>query len=81
MEDPGCKSEGLNRFFLFPRPQVTHKQANGFYGSSGISSRIPEGYTYLEHRFWKRVVEAGRANDVQLNEWQEEGWTYHAKGG
>jgi CDP-diacylglycerol--glycerol-3-phosphate 3-phosphatidyltransferase len=56
-------------------------QANGFYGSRGISGRIPEGYTLLEQRFMSAVTRAGRQPSVQLNEWEREGWTYHAKGG
>lgn len=60
-------------------------QANGFYGSKGLSGRIPEGYTLLEQRFWTSVQRAGREwkeglGGVQLNEWLREGWTYHAKG-
>ncbi|KAJ6544992.1 CDP-diacylglycerol-glycerol-3-phosphate 3-phosphatidyltransferase [Mycena vulgaris] len=55
-------------------------RANGFYGSSGVSGRIPEGYTLLEQRFMNAVQRAGRESGVQLNEWEREGWTYHAKG-
>ncbi|KAG7451400.1 uncharacterized protein BT62DRAFT_942307 [Guyanagaster necrorhizus] len=61
-------------------------KANGFYGSKGISSRIPEGYTLLERRFIQAVDRAGRSwrkvtgTGIQLNEWEKEGWTYHAKG-
>ncbi|KAK0204999.1 hypothetical protein DFS33DRAFT_1259234 [Desarmillaria ectypa] len=61
-------------------------KANGFYGSKGISSRIPEGYTILERRFIQAVDRAGRSwhegacAGIQLNEWEKEGWTYHAKG-
>lgn len=65
-------------------------QANGFYGSSGISGRIPEGYTFLEQRFMKAVHTAGRSwcvgdgqrpgKGVQLTEWDKHGWTYHSKG-
>ncbi|KAJ7111960.1 CDP-diacylglycerol-glycerol-3-phosphate 3-phosphatidyltransferase [Mycena epipterygia] len=55
-------------------------RANGFYGSRGVSGRIPEGYTLLEQRFMKAVHRAGRASAVHLNEWEREGWTYHAKG-
>ncbi|KAF8646207.1 hypothetical protein AX16_007349 [Volvariella volvacea WC 439] len=71
------------------RVVVASPQANGFYGSSGISGRIPEGYTLLEKRFMKAVKKAGRMwkgekNDVgtgvQLSEWNKDGWTYHAKG-
>ncbi|KAJ7679191.1 hypothetical protein DFH06DRAFT_1165957 [Mycena polygramma] len=55
-------------------------RANGFYGSRGVSGRIPEGYTLLEQRFMNAVKRAGRESSVQLNEWEREGWTYHAKG-
>lgn len=69
-------------------------QANGFYGSKGVSGRIPEGYTLLEQRFMKAVRSASRewpheaesdwaalrGPGVQLSEWEREGWTYHAKG-
>lgn len=60
-------------------------QANGFYGSRGISGRIPEGYTLLEQRFMRAVRKAGRLPSselagITLEEWEKEGWTYHAKG-
>ena len=67
-------------------------QANGFYGSRGVSGRIPEGYTVLERRFMRAVRAAGREwpsdilvenlhdPGVQLSEWERDGWTYHAKG-
>jgi len=54
--------------------------ANGFYGSSGISGRIPDGYTILEERFWSGVKQAGKQELVDLREWERPGWTYHAKG-
>ncbi|KAL0574148.1 CDP-diacylglycerol--glycerol-3-phosphate 3-phosphatidyltransferase [Marasmius crinis-equi] len=61
-------------------------KANGFYGSKGISGRIPDGYTLFEQRFMGAVKRAQRLwspdtrTGVQLQEWQKEGWTYHAKG-
>ncbi|KDR68583.1 hypothetical protein GALMADRAFT_1036264 [Galerina marginata CBS 339.88] len=64
-------------------------KANGFYGSKGISGRIPEGYTLYEQRFMKAASKARRLwqgpspNDGQgvlLSEWEKPGWTYHAKG-
>ncbi len=66
-------------------------QANGFHGSKGVSGRLPEGYTFLEQRFMRQVRQAGLewlhdddtrldGPGVQLNEWEREGWTYHAKG-
>ncbi|KAI6132057.1 hypothetical protein EDD16DRAFT_669646 [Pisolithus croceorrhizus] len=67
---------------------VASPQANGFYGSRGLSGLIPEGYTLLEQRFMRAVRAAGRdatseggsSSAVRLSEWVREGWTYHAKG-
>ncbi|KAF9506815.1 hypothetical protein BS47DRAFT_1333634 [Hydnum rufescens UP504] len=84
--------EPYQRRALCPGPHwriiAASPKANGFYGSKGLSGRIPEGYTMLEQRFWNRVVKAGRewgggedqAGGVELGEWEREGWTYHAKG-
>ncbi|KAI0315243.1 CDP-diacylglycerol-glycerol-3-phosphate 3-phosphatidyltransferase [Amylostereum chailletii] len=66
-------------------------KANGFYGSRGLSGRIPEGYTLLEQRFMRAVGREGKSclpsarhheegSNVELSEWQKDGWTYHAKG-
>jgi CDP-diacylglycerol--glycerol-3-phosphate 3-phosphatidyltransferase len=55
-------------------------KANGFYGSKGISGRIPHGYTILESQFWRGVKRAHKENLVELREWERPGWTYHAKG-
>ncbi|KAI9446565.1 hypothetical protein H4582DRAFT_2166056 [Lactarius indigo] len=61
-------------------------EANGFYGSRGISGRLPEGYTWLEQRFMA-AVRASHSHDhqhisglVDLKEWNRPGWTYHSKG-
>lgn len=81
----------LKSTLLCPR-RISHSllmKANGFYGSRGISGRIPEGYTLLEQRFWRDVKRSGRdwkanttdpGHGVQLHEWARSGWTYHAKG-
>lgn len=55
-------------------------EANGFFGSKGLSRLIPEGYTLLEKRFYADVERAGRTEGVRLQEWKRDGWTYHAKG-
>ena len=54
-------------------------QANGFYNAHGISGRVPEAYTLLEQRFMA-AVQSARRSGVSLNEWEKDGWTYHAKG-
>lgn len=69
-------------------------QSNGFYGSKGISGLLPAAYTWLEKRFWEDVQKERRKRQeggggggemevgplISLNEWEKEGWTYHAKG-
>ncbi|KII88182.1 hypothetical protein PLICRDRAFT_91952 [Plicaturopsis crispa FD-325 SS-3] len=63
-------------------------KANGFFGSGGLSGHIPGGYTILEQQFMEAVGAAGRTMSiingrpcgVELNEWERDGWTYHAKG-
>ncbi|KAG8891377.1 CDP-diacylglycerol--glycerol-3-phosphate 3-phosphatidyltransferase, partial [Tulasnella sp. 403] len=59
-------------------------KANGFYGSKGLSGRLPEAYTWLEREFWKSAAASGKAggsdNSIELSEWERDGWTYHAKG-
>ncbi|KAF4543460.1 Phospholipase D/Transphosphatidylase [Lasiodiplodia theobromae] len=61
-------------------------QANGFYGSAGVSGMLPAAYTLLARRFLQAVRDAGLADRIRLLEWRRgtvgepEGWTYHAKG-
>lgn len=55
-------------------------EANGFYKSKGLSGRITEGYTLLEKRFYADLERAGRTDQVRIQEWKRDGWTYHAKG-
>jgi CDP-diacylglycerol--glycerol-3-phosphate 3-phosphatidyltransferase len=56
-------------------------QANGFYGSRGISRYVPAGYTENEREFVERAEEKC-ANDgqIQMLEYYRSQWTYHAKG-
>ena len=42
---------------VFFRLVAASPEANGFYGSKGLSGRIPAAYTFLEKLFWNRVVE------------------------
>lgn len=61
-------------------------QANGFYGSKGVSGLLPAAYTLLSRRFLESAAKSHRENDVVLKEWkygavnEPGGWTYHAKG-
>lgn len=61
-------------------------QANGFFGSKGVSGLLPAAYTLLSRRFLESAHKAGRSQDITLREWRRGtvgeagGWTYHAKG-
>lgn len=61
-------------------------QANGFYGSKGVSGLLPGAYTYLARRFLREVHQRKLDSSIILKEWRKgtvgepEGWTYHAKG-
>ncbi|KAI1848690.1 hypothetical protein JX266_005549 [Neoarthrinium moseri] len=61
-------------------------QANGFYGSKGVSGMLPDAYTLLARRFLEAIHRQKREAAIVLKEWRKgtvgepEGWTYHAKG-
>lgn len=55
-------------------------QANGFYGSKGISRHLPAAYTWLESLFDAKLRARKRDRQVTVREWYKQGWTYHAKG-
>ena len=54
--------------------------ANGFYGSSGLSSLIPSAYLQNELHFLRDINNKGKKEMMMMNEYMREGWTYHAKG-
>ncbi|KAK6541564.1 CDP-diacylglycerol--glycerol-3-phosphate 3-phosphatidyltransferase, variant 2 [Orbilia ellipsospora] len=61
-------------------------EANGFYGSAGVSGYLPPGYLILARRFLEEVARVRTDNGIELLEWRKGtvgepgGWTYHAKG-
>jgi len=62
-------------------------EANGFYGSKGVSGMLPLAYTLLSRRFLEDVIKFGKENSIELREWKKgvhgkdpNAWTYHAKG-
>ena len=62
-------------------------EANGFYGSKGLSSMLPPAYTLLARRFLDDVIKCGKQDNIELREWKRgvhgkdpDAWTYHAKG-
>lgn len=71
----------LDRYHIW-----SYVKANGFYGSAGISGRIPDAYTLKEQEFMEavkregRIWSATRQSGVELSEWAKPDWTYHAKG-
>jgi CDP-diacylglycerol---glycerol-3-phosphate 3-phosphatidyltransferase len=57
-----------------------HMQANGFYGSKGISYYIPAAYTRIETQFLRHVERRSATDRVRVHEYARPGWTFHAKG-
>jgi len=61
-------------------------EANGFYGSKGVSGMLPAAYTLLAKRFLQSVEAKGLGTRTRILEWKRGvvdepgGWTYHAKG-
>ncbi|TPX60224.1 CDP-diacylglycerol---glycerol-3-phosphate 1-phosphatidyltransferase [Powellomyces hirtus] len=55
-------------------------QANGFFGSKGVSRHLPAAYTHLEKKLLRLATHSGRAEAVTVNEWRKDAWTFHAKG-
>lgn len=62
-------------------------EANGFYGSKGVSNMLPPAYTLLARRFLDDVIKHGKQDRIELREWKKgvhgqdpDAWTYHAKG-
>ncbi|KAI5790124.1 hypothetical protein EDC01DRAFT_657629 [Geopyxis carbonaria] len=62
-------------------------EANGFFGSKGVSGMLPSAYTLLAKRFLEDVNKTGKAGTIELKEWKrgingqdKDAWTYHAKG-
>jgi CDP-diacylglycerol--glycerol-3-phosphate 3-phosphatidyltransferase len=62
-------------------------EANGFYGSKGVSNMLPPAYTLLSRRFLDDVIKCGKKDRIELREWKKgvhgqdpNAWTYHAKG-
>ncbi|KAG0129771.1 hypothetical protein HOY82DRAFT_579501 [Tuber indicum] len=62
-------------------------EANGFYGSKGVSGMLPAAYTLMARRFLDDVIKVGKGDKILLKEWRRgtigkdpDAWTYHAKG-
>ncbi|GAA5910576.1 CDP-diacylglycerol--glycerol-3-phosphate 3-phosphatidyltransferase [Sporobolomyces salmoneus] len=60
-------------------------EANGFFGSKGVSKYIPPAYTQFSKDFYEELVEQAKRRKkselgVEMREWKKDNWTYHAKG-
>ncbi|KAJ3160419.1 CDP-diacylglycerol--glycerol-3-phosphate 3-phosphatidyltransferase [Geranomyces michiganensis] len=51
-------------------------EANGFFGSKGVSRHLPAAYTHLE----KGIMRLADVMAITVSEWKKPGWTFHAKG-
>ncbi|KAI8592532.1 hypothetical protein BDZ88DRAFT_392177 [Geranomyces variabilis] len=67
---------------LLPRSRATlavltaAPEANGFFGSKGVSRHLPAAYTHLE----KGIMRLANVMTITVSEWKKPGWTFHAKG-
>ncbi|RIB15407.1 hypothetical protein C2G38_2018086 [Gigaspora rosea] len=55
-------------------------EANGFYGSKGISKYIPMAYTFIEYQFFNDIIHYGKGHLIKIEEYKRQNWTFHAKG-
>ncbi|GAA5923723.1 CDP-diacylglycerol--glycerol-3-phosphate 3-phosphatidyltransferase [Sporobolomyces koalae] len=60
-------------------------EANGFFGSKGVSKYIPPAYTQFSKEFFEQVEQQTRRrrkpeSGIEMREWKKLDWTYHAKG-
>lgn len=70
-------------------------QANGFYGSKGLSGLIPKAYSLLEKEFYEQTCQQVHEDvfkcnglramvnhkfGIELFEYKKLNWTFHAKG-
>jgi CDP-diacylglycerol---glycerol-3-phosphate 3-phosphatidyltransferase len=50
-------------------------EANGFFTAKDLSKNIPRMYSVLEKEFFDKI-----SNNIKINEYNKESWTFHAKG-
>jgi CDP-diacylglycerol--glycerol-3-phosphate 3-phosphatidyltransferase len=55
-------------------------EANGFFGSQGVSRWIPTVYNHLELLFLKKVWDQNQQHRIKMYEYRRENWTWHCKG-
>lgn len=59
---------------------MAHPNANGFLGAKGPAGGIPAAYSHISKKFLTKLIETNQTERIKLYEYQQPGWTYHAKG-
>ncbi|XP_062122488.1 CDP-diacylglycerol--glycerol-3-phosphate 3-phosphatidyltransferase, mitochondrial [Drosophila sulfurigaster albostrigata] len=59
---------------------MAHPNANGFQGAKGPAGGIPAAYTLIAKSFYESLVRRQQEHRVNFFEYEQPGWTYHAKG-
>ncbi|KAH8311931.1 hypothetical protein KR044_008674, partial [Drosophila immigrans] len=59
---------------------MAHPNANGFQGAKGPAGGIPAAYTLIAKSFYESLVRRQQQHRVNFFEYEQPGWTYHAKG-
>ena len=55
------------------------ESANGWYGAKGVAKDVPRLYSAVLYSFLQQMAQGGQ-REVDVREWQREGWSYHVKG-
>lgn len=59
---------------------MAHPNSNGFQGARGAAGGIPAAYSHIAKTFHQRLVKLAQDHRIHLFEYEQTGWTYHAKG-
>lgn len=59
---------------------MAHPNANGFLGAKGPAGGIPAAYSQISKNFLTKLINLNQNERIKLYEYQQPGWTYHAKG-
>ncbi|GAB0099140.1 CDP-diacylglycerol--glycerol-3-phosphate 3-phosphatidyltransferase [Sergentomyia squamirostris] len=59
---------------------MAHPNANSFKGVKGPAGGIPAAYTLIAKQFYEKIIQRSQQNRIELFEYEQKEWTYHAKG-
>lgn len=59
---------------------MAHPNANGFQGARGAAGGIPAAYSHIAKSFHQRLTSMAQEQRIRMFEYEQRGWTYHAKG-